>query len=296
MKLCIVFNPAARGEKAAAFRRQLAVWAAGAALKATRGPGDGRVLAAEAVREGFECVVAAGGDGTLNEVLNGIADEPEGFERVVLGHLPLGTVNVFAAEIGLPPRVDQAFQVLRGGRLLQLDVAAADYTLHGKPVRRWFVQMAGAGLDSRAVELVDWRQKKRIGRVAYLVAALKAMREQKPSIRISAGGVCAAGELVLLGNGRYYGGRYILFPQASLMDGLLEVTAFPRVGWATVARVSWDILTGQPPGHRHCVKLRGPTVRLASDSPVPFHVEGENVGHLPVTFWVHPQRLRVLGP
>lgn len=296
MKTCIVFNPAARGEKAAAFRRHLSEFAAHATLKATTGPGAGRALAAEAVREGFECVTAAGGDGTLNEVLNGIGDEPGGFERVVLGHLPLGTVNVFAKEIQLPAGMDQAFEVLRSGRVLKVDGASADYFAAGRPVRRWFIQMAGAGLDSRAIELVDWRQKKRIGRFAYLVAALKAMREVKPQVTVSAGGVGATGELVLIGNGRYYGGRYVLFPQARLDDGLLEVTVFPKVNWWTVARVVGDALTARPPGGRRCVSLRGPTVRLESAAQVPFHVEGENAGHLPVTLFVQPGLFRVLAP
>jgi diacylglycerol kinase family enzyme len=85
MKTCVVFNPAARGEKARRFRDQLAALSTECALKPTYAPGGGRALAAEAVREGFEIIVAAGGDGTVNEVLNGIGDEPEGFARARLG-------------------------------------------------------------------------------------------------------------------------------------------------------------------------------------------------------------------
>jgi diacylglycerol kinase (ATP) len=296
VKTCVIFNPAARGEKAAAFRRRLALFASQCTLKATTGPGAGRALAAEAVKEGFDCVVAAGGDGTLNEVLNGIGDEPDGFARVVLGHVPLGTVNVFAKELNLPAKVARAFEVLKTGRVVTLDAVAADYTEDGRPVRRWFIQMAGAGLDSRAIELMDWRQKKRIGRFAYLVAALKAMREDKPKVVVQAGDASATGELVLLGNGRYYGGRYVLFPQARLDDGLLEVTVFPTVNWGSVVQVGWDVMIGRPPAWRRRVSLRGPSVRLESASSVPFHLEGENAGHLPVTFTVHPSLLRVVAP
>src|SRR5712691_3191908 len=102
VRTCVIFNPAARGEKAKRFRRHLDDLGSDCALKLTTAAGDARRLAAEAVAEGFEIVVAAGGDGTLNEVLNGIGDAPGGFEKARLGVLPLGTVNVFARELALP--------------------------------------------------------------------------------------------------------------------------------------------------------------------------------------------------
>jgi diacylglycerol kinase family enzyme len=102
----VIFNPTARGEKANQFRAQLTAAAAGAGkqvmLKPTRGPADATVLAEESILEGFETIVAAGGDGTVNEVVNGIARVPDGPERARLGVLPLGTVNVFAKELRLP--------------------------------------------------------------------------------------------------------------------------------------------------------------------------------------------------
>src|SRR6185312_14114992 len=101
MKACIIFNPAARGEKAERFRHQVHQICSGVALKLTTEPGAARALASEAVREGFDTIIAAGGDGTVNEVLNGIGNEPEGYQRARLATIPLGTVNVFAREIGM---------------------------------------------------------------------------------------------------------------------------------------------------------------------------------------------------
>ncbi len=98
----MIFNPAARGEKARRFRRQLDAIGAQCALKATAAPHDARRLAAEAINDGFDLIVAAGGDGTINEVLNGIGDAPDGFAKARLGVLPLGTVNVFARELKIP--------------------------------------------------------------------------------------------------------------------------------------------------------------------------------------------------
>src|SRR3989442_3147737 len=116
MKICVIFNPAARGEKAQRFREHLAMLSTQCVLKPTYAAGAGRALAAEAVREGFEIIVAAGGDGTVNEVLNGIGDEPEGFSRACLGVLPLGTINVFARELNLPSQFTPAWDVIQRRR------------------------------------------------------------------------------------------------------------------------------------------------------------------------------------
>jgi YegS/Rv2252/BmrU family lipid kinase len=296
MKICVIFNPAARGERAKRFRDHLAALSAQCVLKPTYSPGAGRALAAEAVREGCETVVAAGGDGTVNEVLNGIGDEPEGFSRVRLGVLPLGTVNVFAHELGLPMGFSGAWQVIARGQTMALDLAEAEFNHAGEPRRRCFVQMAGAGLDARAVELVNWEQKKRIGRFAYVTAAWKALRQAKPQIIADNGHEAIGGELVLIGNGRLYGGPFRVFPKANNRDGVLDVSIFPRADWGAILRSGWGLLVNQlysTGGVRH---FQAESLRLYSASAVPFEVEGENVGQLPARFSVRRQAVKVLVP
>src|SRR5213594_1760111 len=122
MKIAIIFNPSARGEKAAKFRDHLEGLSKECVLKPTFSAGGGRSLATEAVREGCEVIVAAGGDGTVNEVLNGIGDEPDGFARVRFGVLPLGTINVFARELRMPTRFDAAWAVIRQARESRIDL------------------------------------------------------------------------------------------------------------------------------------------------------------------------------
>ena len=122
MRTCVIFNPAARGEKATRFRRHLDAIGEQCKLKLTTAAGDARRLATEAVQEGFEILVAAGGDGTLNEVLNGIGDASGGFDRVRLGVLPLGTVNVFARELAIPSRLEKAWDIIRAGHQTRIDL------------------------------------------------------------------------------------------------------------------------------------------------------------------------------
>src|SRR5262245_49550548 len=145
--ICIIFNPAARGEKAKRFQQSLASIADACSFKPTLAPGDGRAQAAAAVREGFQTIVAAGGDGTVNEVLNGIGDEPEGFARARLGVLPLGTVNVFAKELDMPANFRSAWKILQRGKEMIIDLPEVEFSLDGRSQRRFFAQMAGAGWD-----------------------------------------------------------------------------------------------------------------------------------------------------
>src|SRR5688572_12223102 len=141
LKTCIIFNPTARGDKARLFRQHLDGLAAEATLKPSLSAGHARALAAEAVREGFKLIVAAGGDGTVNEVLNGIGDAPDAFAGVRLGVLPLGTVNVLALELGIPTNLTAACKLLQSGRERVVDLPQIHF--QGNPVPRLFTQMAG---------------------------------------------------------------------------------------------------------------------------------------------------------
>jgi diacylglycerol kinase (ATP) len=296
VRACLIFNPAARGEKAERFRRQLDAIGGTCELKKTAGPGDARRLAAESIREGHQLLIAAGGDGTLNEVLNGMGDAPDGFARACLGVLPLGTVNVFARELGLPLAVERAWAVIRGGRETRVDLPCVEFTAGGARQRRYFAQLAGAGLDARAIELVSWPLKKKIGPLAYVWAGLKAVGGPLPRIEVSTGAGSGVGELVLIGNGRLYGGNFEVFAQADLRDGLLEVCVFPRAGWRTLARCGLPLLVrGKIPG-RVVRNFQTASVTLSSPAPVPFELDGELAGHLPATFSIERERLRVLVP
>jgi YegS/Rv2252/BmrU family lipid kinase len=294
VRTCAIFNPAARGNKARHFRNHLEAIGAQCALKATTAPGDARRLAAEAVGEGFDLVVAAGGDGTVNEVLNGLGDAPDGFARARLGVLPLGTVNVFARELGLPTRIERAWEVLQRGREMVIDLPAADFGANGARQRRYFVQLAGAGFDARAIELVDWSHKKKVGPLAYLIAGLKALREPKPEIIVRADGREIAGELVLIGNGRFYGGPLGIFPLADLRDGCLEICVFPRISWPVLLRCLPDL--GARQKLPECVVQRVRAAAFELSGAAAFELDGEWVGHLPATFSVQRERLRVIAP
>lgn len=296
MRACIIFNPTAKGDKARRFLQRLDEIGAECALKQTTCPGHARKLATDAVNEGFDTVVAAGGDGTLNEVLNGIGDAPDGFKKARLGLLPLGTVNVFARELGIPGRLDVSLKILRDGHETAVDLPRAEFSANGKREQRYFAQLAGAGLDARAIELVSWQHKKRIGPLAYVVAGLKALMQPQYQIVLSADGRDVTGELVLIGNGRRYGGEYEIFPGADLRDGLLDAAVFTKVNWPLLARCGPSLLLRNKLPAGGAVHLRAESFALTCNTNAPMEVEGDLVGRLPATFSVERSRLRVIIP
>jgi diacylglycerol kinase (ATP) len=296
MRICIIFNPCAKGEKARKFRQHLDAFAGECALKQTTAAGGGRPLAAEAVREGYDTIVAAGGDGTLNEVLNGIGDEPGGFSKVRLGVLPVGTVNVFARELGMPLNLPQAWETIRRGRDTCIDLPQMEFEHKGQPRRRYFAQMAGAGWDAQAIDLVDWNLKKKIGQFAYMVAGLKAMHGVLPKIKVTSGSIATTGELVVIGNGRYYGGELPVFHRANFRDGLLDVCVFPKVGWLILLRYFWGFVSQRlfTPGDEPYFQTA--SLKLESATPAVFQLDGENVAALPASGSIQREALRVIVP
>ena len=294
MRACVIFNPAARGDKARRFRRHLDEVGSHSTLKLTSCPGDARRLAAEAVTEGFQTIVAAGGDGTVNEVLNGLGDAPGGFEQACLGVLPLGTVNVFARELGISAKFENAWAVIQNGKEVRIDLPKVEYGSAGKVI--YFAQLAGAGLDARAIELVQWELKKRVGPLAYVFAGLQALMAAPLKITATGCQHNSVGGLVLVGNGRLYGGPFCIFPKADLRDGLLDVCVFPRVNWFTLARCGPPLLlSGRLPASvTECFQAE--SLQLTSVAPAPFEVDGELIGHLPAKFSLQRAGLRVLTP
>jgi YegS/Rv2252/BmrU family lipid kinase len=296
VRICVIFNPTARGEKAKRFRQNLDRITPKFELKPTTGPGDARRLAAEAVLEGYTTVVAAGGDGTVNEVLNGLGDVPDGFASTQLGILPLGTVNVFARELGVSTKLETAWKTICEARERKIDLPVVRWGADEDKHLRYFAQLAGAGLDARAIELVKWQIKKKIGPLAYVLAGLHAVCGSLSKIQASSADDRAEGELVLIGNGRLYGGQFAIFPRADLNDGLLEVCVIPRVNWLTLARCAPRLLLRGTLPDSVKIMFRAKSISLQSTAPTPLEVDGELIGNLPATFSIHPEGLRVIAP
>lgn len=292
----MIFNPAAKGQKAERFRTLLTSISSECSLKQTATAGDARKLAAGAVCEGFESIIAAGGDGTLNEVLNGLGDVADGFKLARIGVLPLGTVNVFARELGISTKPEAAWEVLRRGNERLIDLPHVESGEGDERKRTYFAQLAGAGLDARAIGLVDWSLKKKIGPLAYIAAGLKALGEEQTSLLISDGTRSVRGELVLVGNGQLYGGDFYMFPNASLTDGRLDVCVFPKADWFTLLKCGFPlVLTGKLPASA-IIRMSASSFTVVGRATAKFQVDGELGSNLPARFGIQPSALRVICP
>ena len=287
-KILVIFNPMARSERASALRERIhALDPKLIVLRPTGGPGDAAAMALEAVEQGFKTVVAAGGDGTINEVVNGLAGT-----ETHLGLLPVGTMNVFACELGIPGNsMRRAWEIIRAGHWRKIDLARAN--------KHCFVQLAGIGFDAQAVAGVDWRAKKNFGPLSYVISAAKVAARRPPLLRVeSKDRATLEGSFVLVGNGRYYGGKVAVFKQAVIDDGKLDVLVFKNLGYLDIIRYLQRIFMGTHlalPDVEYFQTAKV-TVSSATDEDVPFEADGELVGYAPVTFRVGRQHLRVLAP
>ncbi|HSU54064.1 MAG TPA: hypothetical protein VLT36_08415, partial [Candidatus Dormibacteraeota bacterium] len=201
-----------------------------------------------------------------------------------------------ARELEIPLSILKAWGCIEQGREIEIDLPCGQTTNKGSTETRYFAQLAGAGLDARAVELVAWQLKKRIGPLAYVVAGVQALLGPPAQITVIADQETLTGGLVLIGNGRLYGGSFQVFPKADLRDGLLDVCVFPRVDWRVLARCGPGLLTtGRLPDS--AVRLvQAKSITLTAPERTPAEIDGELFGVLPARFFLAATRLRVVVP
>ena len=282
----LIFNPRARSQKGGRVLRFLKNHANRFAVYATNHAGEARELAARLAADGEAVVIAAGGDGTLNEVVSGLAGS-----ATVLGVLPAGTMNVVAREMGIPfDSLERAFAVIERGFVREVDLFEAN----GSP----FVQMAGVGFDAAVIEETTWESKKMLGPLAYLLAAVKVLGEQPPKMEvICADGRREQGVAVLAGNGSLYGGQFKFFRNADNSDSKLDVLVYKEAGY----RLVLDSLRGLAFGGIDLVAsasyFQTEAFTVRADREVPVEVDGEWIGRFSeVRFKETANRLRVIAP
>jgi YegS/Rv2252/BmrU family lipid kinase len=279
-RICIIANPGARGVRGRLERLQRLT--RDVVIRTTQGPGDAEAQAERAVEQGFNTIVAAGGDGTINEVVNGIAGE-----SVTLGILPLGTVNVLAMELGIPFDLVKAWKIIRAGHTRLIDEASAN--------GHRFVQMAGIGLDAQIVERNDRAVKQVLGPLSYLLTATQVAAEKPPRLKVLRPGHAAVdGSFVLVGNGRLYGGPFQLFKEADIQDGLLDIYVFKYMNYLHLIRYFRGTLFGSLASFSDVEYFQARSVRVEANRHVPLEADGELAGHAPVDFTVRRRRLKVL--
>jgi diacylglycerol kinase (ATP) len=252
-------------------------------IRITAHQGEAEGLARRAVEEGFRRIVAAGGDGTVNHVANGIAGS-----SAALGILPMGTVNVFAMELGLPANdLELCWQIVETGHIRLVDLPSAN--------GRYFVQLGGVGLDAQAVKETTLAFKRSLGPLSYLISAAQIAARQPPKLFIESENVSLReGSFVLVGNGRLYGGPFPFFKHAVIDDGLLDVVVFKRLGYLEIIKYLHDVVFSSEIRAPEIEYFQTRYLRITSEQDVPLELDGELAGNCPVDFQMHEKTLRVL--
>jgi YegS/Rv2252/BmrU family lipid kinase len=291
----VVVNPAAGGGRTARVWPRLAGVLA-ATLPAehveTRGPGDGERLAREAAAAGAPLVVAVGGDGTLNEVVNGVrgAGTP-----TTVGAVLTGRGCDAGRNFGVPRDPAAAVRALADGRDARFDLGRAEWA-DGR--RRWFAISSGAGFDAAvARRAAAFRAR---GAVSYVVAVIASLHAHRPAPAVlDVDGVRDAPApitLAVAANGKYFGGGMKIAPDADAADGALDLVVVGAVGRLELLWWLPSIFSGRHLAHPRIGVRRVRRVTIDAPAPLPTHVDGEPVGQTPVTLTVEPGALCLRVP
>ncbi len=286
-RILVIFNPAAgRARRARLDAIVAAACAAGAAIAVveTQAPGHGATLAREARAGDFDVVAAAGGDGTVNEVINGLTGK-----SLALAVIPLGTANVLADEIGLA-RADAAIaRALATGPLRPIRLGLAN--------GRRFVQMAGAGFDANVVAAVSLPLKKKLGPLAYVwAAAVVGFTRKLPISSVTIDGVAYKSASAVACNGRRYGGPFVAAPHASLADNSFQVVLMKGRSPFSFFRYGLGLMFGLVGKWWDVEIVTGREVVIEGVAGQPVQADGDIVTALPVRIEVDPAALMMVFP
>jgi diacylglycerol kinase (ATP) len=254
-------------------------------VRVTSHSGEAETLARRAVEEGFARIVAAGGDGTVSQVANGLAGS-----NAILGVLPMGSVNVFAMELGLPlHNLQRCWDIIEDTNLRLVDMPSAN--------EKYFVQLAGVGLDAQVVKETSLAFKRSFGPLSYLISAAQIAAREPPKLFIESEHTSVEeGSFVLVGNGRLYGGPFPFFKQAVIDDGLFDVVVFKRLGYLEIIRYLQDVVFSADIKVPEIEYFQTRQLRITSEQDVPLELDGELAGNCPVDFRIRKRALRVLAP
>jgi diacylglycerol kinase (ATP) len=266
-------------------------------LAETTGPGHATEIAQKATRDGRELVIACGGDGTLNEVVNGLAMAQNG-HRVPLALLPGGTANVLAKELNLPWDIPGAAKHLVNADVREIALGLAK-PLEQPEKARYFLSLSGCGPDGMIVYSVDLGLKARVGILAYWWQGVReVLRYTFPRFRVRAGDRQMEATLVVVGRTKNYGGPFKITDQADLFEDQFEVMALTTQSglkylsylptlWMGNLRKEEDV---------HFWKADTLVCEPLDANPVYSQVDGEPLARLPVEFSIVPKALKLLVP
>lgn len=262
----------------------------------TEGVGHAIELARAAASDGYRYLVAVGGDGTVNEVANGILSSTN-LKRTTLGVVSTGTGGDFVRSLGIPRDYASACSLLTSQRRLLIDVGVVEYMKDGKTERRFFVNGAGVGFDAEVVKATESLPKYFGGTVPYIGGLLRSLIGFKNKTVVLRVGERVETKRILsivVSNGCYFGGGMRVAPQAELGDGLLDVMTVDDMGKFELLKAFPTIYKGTHITHPKVRMEKATHITIESSERVLLHADGELLGEIPASFWLMPAALSIV--
>ena len=305
-QIAVIVNPRSAGGRTARrwgrLRAALEDRLGAVEVRLTETPGHAIELARELVRGGFTLIVGVGGDGTYNEIANGLLldDQPLNSEAK-LGILPLGTGGDFQRTLGIPSRPEQAVELLARGRTIEIDVGKlVCRTPDGGAARRYFVNLVSFGMGGEVAARSRNFLSPLGGKTAFFYATVQVFpfyRSKTVELALDDGRPRGYRVLnVAIGNGRYHGGGMHVCPRAALDDGLLEVTVIEDLSLFTLLKDLSYLYDGRIYAHPKVRHFHATRLQASSPEITRIEVDGEPLGTLPIEITILPKRLKVLVP
>ncbi|MDP9308376.1 MAG: diacylglycerol kinase family lipid kinase [Actinomycetota bacterium] len=275
--------------------RAAAAGLTGEALLSER-PGQLTELARRAADEGGELLVVVGGDGTVNEVVNGLA----GREGPELAVIPRGTGRDFVRTYGIPHKLDEALRTARDGRTREIDLGRARFrSWQGEPAEWYFANIASAGMSGAIAKRANETSKALGGKVSYFWATFAVFARWRTSeLAVTVGAETRRARMhdVVVANGRYFGGGMMICPGAEPDDGVFDVLLIGSLTKRDLLLTLPKTYRGKHLPHPKAELLRGPTVEIEAPEPLPVELDGEQPGTTPARFEIVPHALRLRVP
>ncbi|MGV7220151.1 MAG: diacylglycerol/lipid kinase family protein [Nitrospinales bacterium] len=251
----------------------------------TERPGHAKALAESAVKsEQFDVIIAAGGDGTIGEVICGVHDS-----GIPLGIIPTGTANVLAIEIGLKQNPETIAKTIAYGQLIKIHL--------GQVNDRIFFLMTSSGYDSRVVKSVSSSIKKVIGKGAYALAGIKEiLRAKQSNLKVLVEAIEYEASWVIVSNSKFYGGKFLLAPDTGLSEPGFSVILFNGQGAVGILLDLWTVFIGRTRQSSRVRMVNGGKITVSSQNEVPIQADGDLAGVLPAEISSLPYSLNLIIP
>ena len=267
----------------------------------TEGPGHGVRLVAEGVKAGYRHILAVGGDGTMNEIVNGVFAQQEcpGTD-LSIGMIAVGTGNDWIRSYGIPMNYQEAIPILKNRHTMLQDVGIVHYHVGKVSHSRYFVNMAGLGFDGLVAKRTNDDKARGKGNpllyLKHLLASLFAYTSCQARIQVDGKEIREKLFSLGIGIGQYNGGGMRQAPDAKTDDGLFDLTLIKDLSkWSVISNVR-RLYNGTIKQHKRVDSLVGKLIRIDCDQPVLLEADGESLGHTPLAFDILPRSIRVIVP